>query len=263
MKLHKRILDLLDKKYQLTFVDRNDDLGDMLEDVEKVIQTREYHHLEEKLFDTYFENECYGIDNALDELKTSIMAEFEVEEERAESFIEKYRDYIQDEINDRDESDTTKDLIRNTSEQIFYYHLEDGEISENYDSESYKESIKTIKKALGIKLRDSSYDRQINELIDNAGYGGNLEIFFCDNIDGYMPVYPEKKVKYITFKNPEVAIVNRWNGSGHNVTFKGLEVKVKFDWDNLRLDKNHGYSYTYDICGMISSWANSTSVKLA
>ena len=111
-------------------------------------------------------------------------------------------------------------------------------------------------------MRDTTWNKQIEELIINASYGGNIEIFFSDDIDDYMPNYQKKDGKYITFKNPEVGIIDRFNGSGHNVTFEGLEVKVKLNWNNLKMDKNHKYSYTWDICGMISSWCDSTRVSI-
>jgi hypothetical protein len=115
---------------------------------------------------------------------------------------------------------------------------------------------------LGIKQRDTTWNRDIDELICNASYGGNIEVFFRDDIKSYLPNDSNMGAKYITFKNPEIGVIDRFNGSGHNVTFKGLELKIKLDWKNLKMDKNHKYSYTYDICGMCEDWANSTIVTI-
>jgi hypothetical protein len=265
MKLHHTITDLLDKHYELITIDYDSNFNNNLKEIEETIHTRDFSHIDESIDSWLWENESYGMNYALDELKKEIVREFDVEEDKAENFIEKYRYLIEDKIHDRDNSNPLRSLLNNTSNPIFYYDIcgdNDDDVQPAYGEEEYKEGFKIIKLNLKIKMHDTTWDKQINSLLANASYGGRIQIFFREDINKFLPDYQKKEAKYIIFKNPEVGVIDRFNGSGDNETFEGLELKVKLNLQNLKIDQNHKYSYTYDICGMCESWADSTEITL-
>ena len=256
-KLHKSIVDLLDKKYHLTYIDYNDSLNDdNLEAVQKAIHEQDYCHIDESLESWLMECSDYGLDYSMKELRGEICREFEVDEDKAESFTDKYRDEIQEEIYNRDESNPLKDLIRNTPEPVCFYDTGLEIPDYTMDEQEYKKTVREIKNTL--KITGGKWDKDIDELIVNASYGGLLVIYFTGDINDMMNLSDKNAV---TFKNPNIAIVDHCNGSGMNVQLDGHKFTIPFTPHNIFLDKCVNYSYTYDVCGMSSDWCSGTDVK--
>jgi hypothetical protein len=67
----------------------------------------------------------------------------------------------------------------------------------------------------------------------------------------------------MVFSDPRVCVMDRFNGSGHDVELEGFKVKVKFDRNKVKVDDAEwGYSYVHKVCGMsVPSNGYSTSNK--
>jgi|ERR1035437_202562 hypothetical protein len=247
------IENLLDKSYTLSYVDRNDDLSNSLDKVQKAIHG-DYEELDEMTFDNWDTQDSEQ--EALSELNDAIQSKFGIDENEAQELIDEHEDNLKDKIRELDDSDVLKDLLRNTREQVFFYDtcVEVGE----YDS--FKDKIRIIKKALKIKQKDTTFDKNLEDLVNNASYGGRLVIYFYDNIAPYLNL--DDKINKITFSGKiNVALIHNGNGSGFDVSMD-YTLSLPFVKENLFLDKTVSYSYTYDVCGMSSDWCESTKIKL-
>ena len=158
--------------------------------------------------------------------------------------ISDIEDALREEIWERDRSDVVKDLLRNTSEPVMYYDL-DVEI-DGYTEDLVKRA-KQVAKAL--KLNYKNHEGKFKTLVANASYGGKLVLMYRGDVDLF---YGEKdKPKYVVICNPEVCIMDRWNGSGHSMDGFG-DFKVRFDRTRFKLDEEApGYSFAGDVCGMV------------
>ena len=252
----ENLIDLLDKHYELIYVDYRDVLYDHLDRVQDAIQGN-YEPLDELIDDCYWDDS----DSLHYILKESLPQEIkrkynELEDDEIEELIEEYEDDLSEAIHERDESDPLKDLIRNTGEVVFFYDIAtETEWNDNID-----ENVKIIKKALKIKLKDETYDKVLRSLVINAYYGGRLVIYFNAKISKWMDINNENFV--IEFTNPVIALIDNENGSGNHEEFDGLTVKFPFNKENLFIDKATHYSYVYDVCGLDESFCNSTKPKL-
>ena len=250
MRTLEEIKALVPDKVSLYYVDMNDSLDGQLELVQKVIHEDTDEELYDKLHDWYDESVSANVSNEVEELGLS-------EEE-----LEEYDDYLRDLIYDRDDSTPIEDLIRNTGKQVFFYDTayEMEANSWGWDEKKVYDVRKEIKKVLSIKLKDDTWDEYIDMMIRQASYGGQLVVYFYDDLNDYLNI--DEKINSISFSNPCIAIIDTCNGSGDHCELSGLELKLPFDRRNLFLDKTIKYSYTYDVCGMVDRWCESTSVKL-
>jgi hypothetical protein len=248
--------DLLERKYELVMADWNDNLNEFTEEIEKVIRKQSWESLDELTWDWYLESYDYGIDYVLEEFKRNLIYNFDITEKVAERYIEMYRDELIEEIYNRDCSTYLDDLIRHTDDLICYYHL-GFDINSSCNSSEIKYNIKEIKRALGIKIHDTTYDKKLMELTINAPYGGMLVVHF---------MYPVKELinlgnpKEIYFENPMVTVLDLINGSGYNMDFPGIKISRKFNMEDLLIEKNVHWNYTYQICGMVENWCDCTKV---
>ena len=94
--------------------------------------------------------------------------------------FEEHEDEIRDLIYDRNDSDPAKDLIRNSSVTNFFYSL--GVEISGYQAgipqrgESTAMACYKVRRAL--HLKKGQFDEKIEELVENAAYGGELRIYF-------------------------------------------------------------------------------------
>lgn len=259
MKLHKSILALLPANVELNYVDYRDNLEGREEEIQKAVQSQEWSYLEESIWEAGIEQQWKAMWYIFEEFSEALQDAFGVDSDRAEQFIEDYRECLETEIYDRDTSTVMQDLIRNTGELVFFYDtgLEVGETCFLNDRESAALRQK-IKKVLGIKAKESHWDSQIDIMTCQASYGGRLVVYFTARLDRVM----ELKGNRILFENPNIAIIDNGNGSGDDTELKGCKLSLPFDPANLFLDAAVKYSYTYDVCGMSSNWCNGTGFKI-
>lgn len=257
---HKTLFGMLNKTYCLSYVDYNDSLDGHEKELQECIKTNEWQPIDEVVREWQLDSEDSSIDYILDELKNNIERkldgrfEFDVED-----FLMNYRDELREEIYNRDISTFLKDLLRNTRDLVAFYSTgwSCGETC-FIGEDGYKELKRDIRKELGLKRGE--YDKELNELIANAGYGGELVMYFTTNIDEF--IRNDDNPNMIEFSNPHIALINTSNGSGSDVMLDRHKFSLPFDRDNIYLDKTIKYNYTYEVCGMSGNWCEDTGVHL-
>ncbi len=252
---------LIPTRVSLHYVDYRDSLDEKTELLEECIKAGNSDKLSEESWEWYIDDH-YAMDEIIKELKSDIESKFDIED--AEDIMEQFRDEIQDTIYDRDDSDVLKDLLRNTSKQTMFYDTgyEVESESWSWDMKRLKKERNAIKKHLKLKSDNtkSNWDDAIDMMIRQAGYGGQLVIYFYEDV---RPFFNTEKIKTISFKNYCLAIINTGNGSGDNTQLNGSFTELPFVKDNLYLCKNIGYSYTFSVCGMSANWCEDTDVVLS
>jgi len=252
----EKVFDTMDKKYYLTYVDYRDSLDDSLESIQKCINEQCMDSLYEKTDEWFNDQEWDSISEITKELEANLEEEFG--EEQVDAFFYEKEDWIRDEIYNRNNSTPFDDLLRNTSDPIMFYDL-CVDIDEcGYDSHMVEDNIRVIKKALGIPQKNKEYDRQLDIMIQQASYGGRLVIYFRGDIK---EMINSSQYNTIQFANPMIAVIDTYNGSGDNTDIQGITVTLPYNPENVFLDKLIKYNYTYEVCGMIESWCDTTCVK--
>ncbi len=254
----KDIIDLLDKSYNLVYIDYRDSLDESLDKVAEAIRKQEWYPLDETIDEWMMDAQDYSMDYILKELAKEISNKFEIELPEAKELLEEYEDEIRDEIYNRDNSTPIKDLIRNTSDPVMFYdtgvEIYDGCLA---DEKEGKEKLKEIKKALKIKLSETKWDSQIDMMV-RQGDSGRLVIYFLADINQMMDL-SDKNI--VTFTSPHIAIIDTWNGAGDDCQLSGHKFTIPFNLGNFFIDKEIKYSYTYQVCGMSSNWCKGTGIS--
>jgi hypothetical protein len=245
----EEVFSRMDKSYELNWVDYRDSFDDNLQPIQDAINEQSM----ESVYDANYEwlgeqswQTCIDIEK---ELESELKDDFD--EDEVEKFFEEHDEEIREEIYNRDESNVFRRLFNNTKDVATFFdtgmYIEDC----SFDAERQKDNYKVIKKTLGIKGKD--FDKQIYDLMINAGYGGRLVIYFNPDLQ-------DKNT--IQFTNPFVAIIDNYNGSGSDAHFEGLTVTLPYEPMNVFIDKLLKYNYTHEVCGMYSDWCGQTGVKL-
>ena len=243
------VLGLMDKRYTLHYVDYRDSLDSHLDVVQKAIRGNPdalYEAVDEWFLDDY-----YAQDEVKQELKKALMEQFDLEEPAADAVMEEYQEQIQETMWDRDDSNVLRDLLRNTRDPVVFYETEIdiGDYTSDLD-----ERVKDVKRAFKIRLKDATWDKEIEEMCANASYGGQLVVYFTPDVEDLIAT----EGRTVRFTSPSVAVINVYNGSGWHCHLNGAVIKFPFDKERLYLDKLIKYSYTYQVCGMADDWCSDT-----
>lgn len=232
----------LDEKYSLVYIDRGERLTD--DQIQRLIAGDE-EVLDE---DWVSENRWRGVNHVLDEIL----------DEDARVFLEEHEalEQVREAIEDRDESDPIRDLMRETGSKLFRYRL-DAEAAAGawkFSDEQVSSAARALAEDAGVVFWDNC--EALRELVAHASYGGSLYVLWRGDV---RPVYdaictvrfsdPASKVT-VQWTDPELLLLDQWNGSGHTVRVRGT-VRLVFDPDRLCLDTARGqggYSWT-DVVG--------------
>lgn len=245
------LVKCLPEKTYLRYVDYRDSFSDSLDAVQKAIQTGELESLDDCInYDGEQEDESVAqyIKNVVDSLSR------EHDRDSVEAAAEEHHDELDAIIRERDHSDVIKDLLKHTgSEPMFYETGLSCEEAWSKDSIRRKERMR-IKKHLGIKK--STWDKEIDSMLSDAGYGGQLVIYF------YKPVGDMigGEARTIRFRDPVIAIVDHGGGSGGDCELKGCILDLPFNRKKIFIDRCVRYSYTHEVCGMSDNWCDGTQV---
>lgn len=243
------------EKVYLGYVDYRDSLDENPKLLQECIKENSYSPIYE-MWEDY--NCDYRYQMAVEEFK-------EIEKNMADDgiFAEPYEEYIMEELYARDQFDPADELLKHTSEIVMFYSTGE-EIPDLYgaDDEEEKECLSKIKEVLEIK--DNKYDKKITDMMYQA-YGGELRIYFTMNLEDMISCKMEnnevKDFTTIRFSGKvAVAIADSINGSGDHC-FVETDVTFPFKRSNLFVDEQVKYSYTYEVCGMVSDWCNDTGVE--
>lgn len=251
------IQPLLPKRTSLYYVDYRDDLSNQMDVLQQCIHEQSQDKLHE-MENTWFDNPDWRQEKI--ELQAAIEQKFDIED--AEDIIEEFSELIENHFYEVDDSDVTADLLDNTNEQFMFYDTgyEMDSDSWRWDNKRVAKEVVKILKHLGFK---SSEITKINRkygndslwttlwnCVQNAGYGGTLEIYFKDKVHEYFEIH--KDYNCIVFQNPTIGIINHGNGSGYQDEVRGYTIKLPLNPKNIFIEKAISYNWSYDIAGMCS-----------
>lgn len=270
-----QIIDLLDPSYNLTYIDYRDNLNDSLSTLQTCIQEGNRDALYELTDDWFNDAEYDSVAQILTELQETVADQDDWWDEDwlnddpyhydnlhngLTCVFEDYSDWLRDAVFGRDSSTPLDDLLRNTSEVTLHYRT--GYEVANNDGYNEQSEVWAFKKFLGIKKKDTTWDKQIQMVMAQASYGGQLIIFFMDDAKRWIDPF-DPKIDTIKFKNPHICIWDGWNGSGDDTILDGFELTLPFDRTNLYIDETCHYNYSQDVCGMVHGFCSGTEVSLS
>ena len=250
------IQPLLPKSTSLYYVDYRDDLSQQMEVLQQCIHEQSQDKLYE-MKDTWFDRPDWEQEKL--DLQAAIEQKFDIED--AEDIVEEFSQQIEDHFYNVDDSDVTGDLLKNTSSQFMFYDTGYEMESESWrwDNKRVAKECVRILKHLGFKSTElARIDRKygndslwtaIWNCVQNATYGGTLEIYFKDKVHDYFNVGDNN---CIVFKNPTIGIIGHGNGSGYQEEVKGYTIKLPLNPKNIFIEKTVSYNWSYDIAGMCS-----------
>ena len=223
----RQLTDYVPQYVSLYHVDYRDDLDEHEDIQEECIRSNSLEKLYEKAYEWYEEQESLNMRGYLEETRKSMEAD------SLAGQFEEHEDEIRDLIYDRNDSDPAKDLIRNSSVTNFFYSL--GVEISGYQAgipqrgESTAMACYKVRRAL--HLKKGQFDEKIEELVENAAYGGELRVYFNAMFD---------------------RLVSEDAGNDfRSIRFYG-NVVVAF------VDSQVHYSYADEVCGMANDWCDST-----
>ena len=153
--------------------------------------------------------------------------------------MKKYYNEITELIRQRNDTDPIDSLIKNSS-AINIFYSPGIEIEEHIGRESRAMSCYKIRRAL--KLKKGQFDTLIEELVDNATYGGELRIYFNAGFNELVTNDNGNDFRTIRFHGDViVAVANSFNGSGHHISLP-LDITFPFVRDRLFVDSQVRYS---------------------
>lgn len=251
----KRAIEIFNEEYprgvDLVYVDYRDQLTE--EQCQKIIETGNLYDAEESSMDWIADCQWDTMREIIKELaKHEELSDFE------DDMVDD--DSLRDAIYEADTSNVIKDLLRNTGKVAMYYEL-DYYSEYGLSEDSLKKEIKSIAKHLKIDAKE--HYTTLKELVENATYGGNLCVYWYGDLEDIIHDN-EEDFKFISFSSPlHLCIMDRFNGSGHDVTLKA-PITAEFNRKNLCMDKakGQGYSYGYDVCGLyMPSYEDSPTLR--
>lgn len=194
------------------------------------------------------------------EFKISISSE--MSEAEVYEFMETYNEEIEAEIYERDNSDLVTMISRHHESPVAFYdvgfELPSG--SWSWSKKEVQYFKKQIKKALRIQ-GINKWDEEIVRIINHASYGGTLNIYFKMELDEVFSNLQDANV--IDFsRDINIGIVDHWNGSGFVDNLEKCHIRLPFNSENLHLEKNINYNWTYDISDSIENWCLGTDMQL-
>jgi hypothetical protein len=134
----EEIKDLLPTSTTLYYVDRDDNLDEHTELIQKCIENKSTDVLYEAIDEWYLDSPTYSFEYYDSDLISDICRKFEIDEDEADDIFEEFRDEIRDHYYNVDDSNVLKDLIRNSRpinvriplysnyDCINSHHFEDG-----------------------------------------------------------------------------------------------------------------------------------------
>lgn len=234
----------------LYYVDYREDLDEHEDLQERCIRKNNLDAIREAVYGWYMEQERENLTGMINEIERKMS-----ENGRDEEFKE-HAEEISDLIYERNDTDPTEDLIRHSTVTNLFYSLGVKIDGYNIYSNTRGESEYRIRRAL--KLKKGQYDDEIQELFQNASYGGELRIYFNAMFNKLLTGDSEADFRTIRFHGDVViAIADSRNGSGYDITLP-IDITLPFKRDNLFVDSQVHYSYADEICGMSNDWCDST-----
>ncbi len=254
--IYGRLDLLLEDDYNLVFIDRNCDFDEIPKIMQDCVGKNSFNPVWEMDYWADARWECMA------EEVNKIMDKYEelYGDDDFDFYKDEIREFLQEQIYDRDVSDPDMDCLKNTRKWHFCYDL-NLSVDDWYTLDSKERSALVRKIARKVKAGKEHY-AVIREMLENS-QDGCLLVFFHSDLEEVITKDSDNDFQSVTFKNPVIAVVDYVQGSGYNCTLEGVEFTVPFDRNGLRIDNAITYSYTDAICGMIDEWCDSTEVKFS
>lgn len=273
------IIKRLDSSYELVWLDRGSNFDDNLKPVQEAIRQGSMEPIYEEIDEWVTNAESKSAWEIAEQLTQECInylwfgdwdidedyeQEAHIKEGASQVILHDYREWVMDAIYERNSSNPYEEMLSATSDQAMHYETDLYIGDWGYD---YDEKVWAIKKHLGIKKKETKWDNEIGDMVQNAGYGGKLVFYFTGDltqwVNGCNPdKIDPKKINAIMFKDPHIAIIDTMNGSGGDCQLKGFEIIVPFDRNNVTIDDCQHYNYTHAVCGMSNDWCDGTTVVL-
>lgn len=224
------LIGRLDAKYELVYVDYRDEL---LSDQIKHIMNNDMDSLWDSLAEYESESTWYGVEAVL---------EYTFSAEELGELSDEDKDLLVETIRERDNSDFLSGLLRNTSDVLVRYRIDEVE----WDGENFDDYIVELAKMLGISAKHNK--DALEEMAANANvsyYSPDLYLIFTMSLDDVVNLNynPSKFMKVV---NPGVLLLDTMNGSGFDGSVP-LVWDAPFERDNLIWDdKKAGHGYAWD-----------------
>lgn len=260
---YEDIVKLLPENVELTYVDYRDSLKENIDVMQECLAANNYDKLDEYIDEWYNDMKHDAISEVLKQLVSDLADKYDIsEEEAAEQIKAANEDYsLTMEIEARDTSFPRNDLLRNTGSLPMEYstghYIEDG--SWGWEDSEIQERVTEIKKLLSIETYN--YDNDLNMMIREASYGGELVVFFSGELDDFI-TDDKTEIESLHFTNAHIGIINHSNGSGDICQLKGHSFTLPFKRENLFFEGSISYNWTYDIAGMITNWSEDTKLSI-
>jgi hypothetical protein len=250
----EEIKNLLPSTTLLRCVDYRDNLEHHPRTVNQCVKDNNFDVLNDMCDSWYEEDDSYYIE----ELSKDLMRKYDITKDEADDIIEENIYVIRDTLRDRDMSNVTKDLLRNKGEFVWYY--ETGIMVDYPTQLSEEELTEKIDEIISLGMIDTQNLRnQLEFMLLQCYYGGEIVIYFTEDFDNLINLHNEFKT--ISFNSYHLCCNDRWNGSGDHCFIK-QPLTLPFNRDKVKLCKLDEHSYTYDVCGMSSTWCEDTEVSL-
>ena len=227
----------------LIYIDYRDNFDNNKDLMEELANTGFMDNLTENM--DFWDSEHEAINHIIEE-------NFDEDERKQIDEDKDLRQAVVDICQDLDTSHPLRDMLKNTARRFFYYDLDykveaqgSREFMNDCDYNNEEELARGVAKRLRISY--SKYKEELDELVANAWYGGDLVILFvADPSDLYA-----EKPNFIKFNSGfEVCIMDRGQGSGHSVKID-RDFTFQFLRENLHDDiGNNGYSFSNEVCGL-------------
>ncbi|MBP6238821.1 MAG: hypothetical protein KA270_17405 [Saprospiraceae bacterium] len=254
----KKILYFLPKNTDLIYIDYRGSFDECHQEIQDSIQSGNWEAIDNAI--DFNDSQWEGIKYVIKELRSDL--EDHWSEDQVEEALEKYDDQIRNYCYEKDTSNPIKDLCRNTGDMVMFYdtgYEVEGE-SWSWGKAKLRLERYLLKKHLGI-VNTTMYDQRIEEMLENASYGGQLVVYFHGDIQNL--IFEKGTYNTVRFKNAHIAIINTYNGSGYNTELNKSEFSLPFDAERIFVEKTIKYNYTYSVCGMSSDWCSDTIVSFS
>lgn len=249
----------LPKHVTLVYVDHQSNFDNSPDALQRAIREGNLCPLDEEIEEWCSDAEHEGIAEIVEKLKSDLAEEHD--EPDVERALDEFEDRIRDELFNRDSSDVISSMLRYTDNPVMFYDTGYEMESDSWSWSPARVRLERIKIKKHLGLVTGWNDKQLDSLICHASYGGQLVIYFRDDIENLLIPEEGKDYTSIEFDQMCLAIIDTHGGSGFDVGCAG-PVKFKFNREKIFVDKTIKYNYTYAVCGMYSSWCESTTVKL-
>lgn len=252
--MNPQIQPYLPNYVNLYFVDYRDNLCDSKELLQESLAANSLDSIHEKVWDWWdYPEGCY-----LDEIRKKM------EQDGANELYEENEEEIRDWLSANDTSTPVEDLLGNTGKISMFYSLgleidgwQSGFMCNPWRGSSYAQDAYKIRRVLGI-AKDTPEAALIDSIVKNASGGGELRIYFSNELTDVLSDDPENDFKQIHFKGEfAVALYNAGEGSGD---FEYITLDRTFPFKRSNLYTSESEKYHLENCfGMCSDWLDKHS----